>query len=80
MKLDERLSALVYYRDETDGLHVVVTTHQGVSEKAALERFETVLVAGQSACGACWIRGQETLRPRRSPGMRLASYVLSRVS
>jgi alpha-D-ribose 1-methylphosphonate 5-triphosphate synthase subunit PhnI len=49
MKLGERLSALVYYRDEPDGLHVVVTTHQGVREKAVLERFETVLAAGQSA-------------------------------
>jgi hypothetical protein len=39
---------LVYYRDEPDGLHVVVTTHQGATEKAALERFETVLAAGQS--------------------------------
>ena len=48
-KLGERLSALVYYRDEPDGLHVVVTTHQGAREKAALERFETVLAAGQSA-------------------------------
>jgi hypothetical protein len=48
-KLGERLSALVYYRDEPDGLHVVVTTHQGATEKAALERFETVLAAGQSA-------------------------------
>jgi hypothetical protein len=43
----ERLSTLVYYRDEPDGLHVVVTTHQGATEKAALERFETVLAAGQ---------------------------------
>jgi hypothetical protein len=48
-KLGERLSALVYYRDEPDGLHVVVTTHQGAPEKAALGRFETVLAAGQSA-------------------------------
>jgi hypothetical protein len=29
MKLGERFSALVYYRDEPDGLHVVVTTQQG---------------------------------------------------
>jgi hypothetical protein len=49
MKLDARFSALVYYLDEPDGLHVVVTTHQGVREKAAVERFETVLAAGQSA-------------------------------
>jgi hypothetical protein len=49
MKLGERSSALVFYLDEPDGLHVVVTTHQGVREKAALKRFETVLAAGQSA-------------------------------
>jgi hypothetical protein len=49
MKLDERFSALVYYLDEPDGLHVVVTRRQGVREKAAVERFETVLAAGQSA-------------------------------
>ena len=40
---------MVDYRDEPDGLHVVVTTHQGVRETAAVERFETVLAAGQSA-------------------------------
>jgi hypothetical protein len=34
MNLGERSSALVYYRDEPDGLHVVVTTRQGVREKA----------------------------------------------
>jgi hypothetical protein len=49
MKLDERFSALVYYLDEPDGLRVVVTRRQGVGEKAAVERFETVLAAGQSA-------------------------------
>ena len=48
-KLGERFSALVYYLDEPDGLHVVVTMQQGVVEKAAVERFETVLAAGQSA-------------------------------
>jgi hypothetical protein len=48
-KLGERFSALVNYRDEPDGLHVVVTTQRGVTEKAAVERFETVLAAGQSA-------------------------------
>jgi len=48
MKLGERFSALVYYLDEPDGLHVVVTTRQGVREKAPVERFETVLAAGQS--------------------------------
>jgi hypothetical protein len=49
MKLDQRFSALVYYLDEPDGLHVVVTRRQSVREKAAVERFETVLAAGQSA-------------------------------
>jgi hypothetical protein len=49
MNLGERFSALVNYRDEPDGLHVVVTTQRGVREKAAVERFETILAAGQSA-------------------------------
>ena len=49
MKLGERFSALVYYREESDGLHVVVTTQPGVRLKATVERFETVLAAGQSA-------------------------------
>jgi hypothetical protein len=48
-KLGERLPALVNYLDEPDGLHVVVTMPPGVREKAAVERFETVLAAGQSA-------------------------------
>ena len=48
-KLGEHSSALVYYIDEPDGLHVVVTTQQGAREKAAIARFETVLAAGQSA-------------------------------
>ena len=47
--LGERFSALVYYIDEPDGFHVVVTTQQGAREKAAVARFETVLAAGQSA-------------------------------
>jgi hypothetical protein len=42
-------SALVYYIDEPDGFHVVVTTQQGRTSRAAVERFETVLAAGQSA-------------------------------
>ena len=49
MKLGERSSALVSYLDEPDGLHVVVTTQPGVRLKATVERFETVLAAGQSA-------------------------------
>src|SRR5580704_2994224 len=48
-KLGERFSALVYYIDEPDGFHVVVTTQQGARDKAAVARFETVLEAGQSA-------------------------------
>ena len=48
-KLGERLPALVNYFDEPDGLHVVVTTQQGVREKAPVELLETVLAAGQSA-------------------------------
>jgi hypothetical protein len=48
-KLGERFSALVYYIDEPDGFHVVVTTQQGPRKKAAVARFETVLAAGQSA-------------------------------
>jgi hypothetical protein len=48
-KLGKDFSALVYYIDEPDGFHVVVTTQQGMRDKAAVERFETVLAAGQSA-------------------------------
>jgi len=48
-KLGQRFSALVNYLDEPDGLHLVVTMQPGVREKAAVERFETVLAAGQSA-------------------------------
>jgi len=42
-------SALVYYIDEPDGFHVVVTTQQRRTSRATVERFETVLAAGQSA-------------------------------
>ena len=48
-KLGADYSALVYYLDEPDGFHVVVTTQQGRTSRAAVERFETVLAAGQSA-------------------------------
>lgn len=48
-KLGAHFSALVYYIDEPDGFHVVVTTQEGARDKAAVERFETVLMAGQSA-------------------------------
>src|ERR1700738_2361074 len=48
-KLGDDYSALVYYIAEPDGFHVVVTTQQGRTSRAAVERFETVLAAGQSA-------------------------------
>jgi hypothetical protein len=48
-KLGGHSSALVSYINEPDGLHVAVTAQQGMSEKAPVERFETVLAAGQSA-------------------------------
>jgi hypothetical protein len=48
-KLGGHFSALVYYIDEPDGFHMVVTTQQRAKEKAAVARFETVLAAGQSA-------------------------------
>jgi hypothetical protein len=48
-KLGADRSALVYHIDEPDGFHVVVTTQQGPTSRAAVERFETVLAAGQSA-------------------------------
>ena len=47
-KLGEHFSALVYYVAEPDGFHVVVTTQQGATEKAAVSQFETILAAGQS--------------------------------
>jgi len=49
MRLGEHFSALVYYIDEPDAFHVVVTTQQGPREQVAVARFETVLAAGQSA-------------------------------
>ena len=48
-KLGAHFSALVYYIDDPDGFHVVVTAQKGARDKAAVERFETVLAAGQSA-------------------------------
>jgi hypothetical protein len=47
-KLGGHSSALVSYINEPDGLHVAVTIPQGMMEKAPVERFETVLAAGQS--------------------------------
>ena len=47
--LDAHSSALVYYTAAPDGFHVVVTTQHGLTDEAAVERFETVLAAGQSA-------------------------------
>jgi hypothetical protein len=48
-KLDVDRSALVYYIDEPDGFHLVVATQRGLTDRAVIERFETVLAAGQSA-------------------------------
>jgi hypothetical protein len=48
-KLGERFSALVSDFDAPDGLHVVVSMQPGVIEKTAVERFEMILAAGQSA-------------------------------
>ena len=48
-KLDADSSALVYYTYAPDGFHVVVTTQQGLTNQAAVARFETVLATGQSA-------------------------------
>jgi hypothetical protein len=42
-------TALVYYLAAPDGFHVVVTTQQGLTDQAAIARFETVMSAGQSA-------------------------------
>src|SRR5215468_3445496 len=47
-KLGGQSSALVYYIDAPDGLHVAVTTQHGMKEKAPVERFETVLPPGRS--------------------------------
>jgi hypothetical protein len=49
IKLGGRLPAFVNYSEGADGLHLVVTTQRGVSENAAVGRFETVLTAGESA-------------------------------
>jgi hypothetical protein len=48
-KLGANSSALVYYIAEPDGFHVAITTQQGLTDQAAVARFETVLAAGQSA-------------------------------
>ena len=48
-KLGADCSALVYYTAAPDGFHVVVTTQHSLTDEAAVERFETVLAAGQSA-------------------------------
>jgi len=49
IKLNAESSAFVYYTAASDGFHVVVTTQQGMTDRAAVERLETVLAAGQSA-------------------------------
>jgi len=48
-KLGQHFSALVYYINEADGFHVVVTTQQPAKQTVAVARFETVLTPGQSA-------------------------------
>jgi hypothetical protein len=48
-QLGAHCSAHVYYIAAPDGFHVVMTTQQGLTDQAALARFETVLTAGQSA-------------------------------
>jgi hypothetical protein len=48
-KLGADSSALVYYTAAPDGFHLAVTTQHGLTDQAAVERFETVLTAGQSA-------------------------------
>ena len=48
-KLVAHCSALVYYPAMPDGFHAVVTTQQGLTDQAAIARFETVLAVGQSA-------------------------------
>ena len=48
-KLGADSSALIYYTAAPQGFHVVVTTQQGLTDQAAVARFETVLAAGQSA-------------------------------
>ena len=48
-KLGADCSALVYYTAAPDGFHMVVTTQQGLTDQAAVSRFETVLAAGQTA-------------------------------
>jgi hypothetical protein len=69
-KLDADSSALVYYTAAPDGFHVVVTTQQGLTDQAAVARFETVLAAGQSAAVSI---------PRRA-GEAPARIVLSNAS
>jgi hypothetical protein len=48
-KLDANSSALAYYTSAPDGFHVVVTTQQGLTDRAAVTSFQMVLAAGQSA-------------------------------
>jgi hypothetical protein len=48
-KLGMGCCGLVYYVDEPDGFHLVLTTQRRLTHRAAVERFETVLAAGQSA-------------------------------
>jgi hypothetical protein len=47
-QLAAHCSTLVYYNAEPDGFHVVVTIQHGLTDQAAIARFEIVLTAGQS--------------------------------
>jgi opacity protein-like surface antigen len=61
-KLGGDFSALVYYIDEPDGFHVVVTTQQGAREKAAVARF------GNGIGGGAVGRGFHSARRQRGAG------------
>jgi hypothetical protein len=63
-KLDADSSALVYYTAAPDGFHVVVTTQQGLTDQAAVARFETVLTAA----------GGRGLDPARRGAMRRRAW------
>ena len=40
---------MVYHIDKPNGFHLVVTTQEGTTDKAAVLRFQTILAVGQSA-------------------------------
>jgi len=66
---------MVYYTAAPDGFHVAVTMQQGLTDEAAVARFETVLAAGQSAAISIPRRGRSagadrTQQRRRPPAHR----------